>query len=386
VTGRIPYYSVVNGRAFFRLGKNKADRAGMLSSYPLGKASRSTERAAIELYWQWQDKSGRATPKKQEGKYPRGTLGHWYLKYRNLDDFKSLSKSSLADWDYAWRHIEKRLSMIRIDRITPMVFADFYHEIDREYTENNRWKIIKYSRALFNAAVRYGVIDKSPCLVVKNPQPAGRSQIWFSHEIKTLIETANHMGHESISLAIELLWETLLSPIDVRKLPLSALKKDNQGFYIETIRSKTQKPVYAHISQGLGERLEAYISGLGFSLHPDQPILRTKRDGSAYLKARLGSEFSKVRSKAFGPDEKRQMRDIRRSGNVEADLGGASPEDRAEILANTLHKSSVLEGVYTPPTVAKARKLAKNRAIGRDILDQQSRNAPAKKPMKSEKT
>ena len=64
----------------------------------------------------------------------------------------------------------------------------------------------------------------------------------------------------------------------------------------------------------------------------------------------------------------------------EADLANASPEDRAEILANCLHEDKFLEATYTPPTVAKARKLAKERERGRAMLAGQnigqSRNMP----------
>lgn len=60
----------------------------------------------------------------------------------------------------------------------------------------------------------------------------------------------------------------------------------------------------------------------------------------------------RTRKEAFGPDENRWFMDIRQSGNVEADLGDANADDRAEILANALNRNKFLEQTYTPLTVA----------------------------------
>lgn len=165
-----------------------------------------------------------------------------------------------------------------------------------------------------------------------------------------------------------------MSPVDVRTLPISALKSNAESFFIETKRQKTGKDVFAAISNALGEALLNYIEALPADQLPSNPILRTTRNQAPYRKVRFTDEFAIVRKLTFGPDEKRQMRDIRRSGNVEADLGGAEAEDRAEILANTLHKDSALDAIYTPPTVAKARKLSKKRELGRELLAQESLN------------
>ncbi|MCK8265747.1 hypothetical protein LW980_17905, partial [Erwinia amylovora] len=78
--------------------------------------------------------------------------------------------------------------------------------------------------------------------------------------------------------------------------------------------------------------------------------------------------FATIRKATFGPEERRQMRDIRRSANVEADLGGASADDRAKILGNALNTDPKLERTYTPPTLAKARELRRQRKNGREIL------------------
>jgi hypothetical protein len=42
-----------------------------------------------------------------------------------------------------------------------------------------------------------------------------------------------------------------------------------------------------------------------------------------YTKSSLNQDFRAVRVLAFGKDEKRQLQDMRRSGAVEGDVGGA---------------------------------------------------------------
>lgn len=129
------------------------------------------------------------------------------------------------------------------------------------------------------------------------------------------------------------------------------------------------------ISGDLEREIEAYAASLPYTLPSGSPFLRT-RTGHEYTKARLIDDFDRVRKAAFGKAENRRFQDIRRSANVEADLGGASPEERAAILANNLHRDQFLEETYTPSTVAKSRKIMEARLAGRALLSGERRNAP----------
>ena len=366
MTGRHPYYKVRKGRAYFELGKSRAEAVGMKSSYPLGKAGRDAERGAVDLHWEWQDKMGNPTPPKSNPHKP-GSLAHWHHKFRTTEKWKQKSTATIKEWDYCWPFIERAFGRTVISRVSPIEFERFYFALQREHGEYARWRVVKISRALFKAAVDYRVIDDSPCHTLSNPMPKPRSAVWFAHEVATLVRTAQEANYAAMALGIKLSWETLMSPGDVRQITRSMLKRDSDGFYISTTRGKTGKDVIVAISTELGDDLMAYMNELGFELMPDQPLLRTVRDKRRYTKVRFTDEFAKIRKLAFGVEETRKMMDLRRSGNVEADLGGASPDDRAEILANTLNKDAGLEATYTPPTVAKARKLAKQkRAWKRD--------------------
>jgi hypothetical protein len=68
------------------------------------------------------------------------------------------------------------------------------------------------------------------------------------------------------------------------------------------------------------------------------------------------------------PGDTRQLLDIRRSANVEADAAGADKATMGELLANGLADNRFLEETYTPPTVAKAREVAAQRVAGRAKL------------------
>ncbi|PHR94025.1 MAG: hypothetical protein COA69_00050 [Robiginitomaculum sp.] len=374
--GKPPYYQVRNGRAYFELGKNRACTVGMNSTYPLGRAGWQAEAQAFSLYYEWLEKSGRPVPDEAPKAYKRGTLGHWYQKFKQTGLWGRKSVATRKEWEYYWPFIDAGLGDKMLNKVSPSDFEEFHIATEKEHGSNARWRIVKIARALFNAAIKYHLIGQSPCMVLPNTKPQPRNQIWFATEVAYMADTAKEMGFTAMHLSIRLAWESLMSPVDVRTLKVEALHKTHQGYHIETERKKTGKEVFAALSDGLGDDLHAYIDGLSFTLLPNQAIFRNRRDNAAYLKARFNSDFRAVRAMAFGKEEKRFLMDIRRSGNVEADLGGASAEDRAEILANALHKDQYLENTYTPPTVAKARKVAKQRAKGREILAAQSLNTP----------
>lgn len=369
-----PYYQVRNGRAFFELGKQRASKVDMQPSYALGKEGLSAEKAASDLYYEWREKSGKPIPERTLN-YKRGTLGHWYVKFREKELWHRKKPETRRKWEYYWPYIDKHLGDKRIDRITPSEFETFHMTMEEQYGDDHRWRVVKLARALYNAAIKYKVVTYSPCYALPNTKPKPRTQHWLASEVAHMVDIASNTK-PAMALAIRLAWETLLSPVDVRTLPRKALKTDGQGYYVETERAKTGKPVFAAISDELARDILTYIDGLPITLLPDEPILRTSRSHARYQKARFAIDFANVRTAAFGESEKRWMMDLRRSGNLEADLGGASAEDRAEILANTLHKSKELEETYTPITVAKARKVAEQRAKGREVLAAVSLKSP----------
>jgi len=363
-----PYYVVRRGRAFFQLGRERAQRVDMAPSIPLGEDGKKSRAEAWKLYHAWLSNCGRKPEQPEARKYSPGTFGSWFDHYRNTRSWVRKAATTRREWFDSWKYIEPYLANFKIRRITPNDIETMHEDLERDHGETIRWRAIKITRALFNAAKAHQVIDSVPTLTLPNTPPRGRTAIWFADEVATLIETAEKIERVAMQIAIRVGWETLFQPVDVRTLTLDNRHRDNIGAYFHRERSKTKAEAFGYISDETDALIDAYVASLPITIMPDQPFLRTSRDAHVYTKARFIDDFRIVRKEAFGEDETRRFQDIRRSGNVEADLAGASPEDRAEILANLLHEDKFLEDTYTPPTVAKARKIAQMRINGRDAL------------------
>lgn len=350
----------------------------MGSSYPLGPDSPRARSAAWAYYAEWRESEGRSGADEPEkvGVYPPGSLGDWFEAYRKSGQWAVKSQTTRDEWEVVWRlYIAPGLAMRALRSITPADFERFQKGVEAAHGATIRWRAVKIARALFNAAMKYQVLAQSPALTLPNAAPAPRHQIWLAAEISDLMAAAIKANRPAVRLAIWIAWETMMQPVDVRKLTLSDRRTDGRGFWFETKRSKTGRPIQNAVTNDLSQAIDDYIAGLGFEVLPSMPFLRTKT-GHEYRKSRLIDDFAKVRAEAFGPDERRRFQDIRRSANVEADLGGASPEERAAILANNLDKDKALEATYTPSTVAKSRKIMKNRAAGRRVLEGERRSKP----------
>jgi hypothetical protein len=88
-----------------------------------------------------------------------------------------------------------------------------------------------------------------------------------------------------------------------------------------------------------------------------------------------------VRELAFGKDEKRQLQDMRRSGAVEGDAGGASVEDQSNKMANTVDSNNQLRKTYNPVNVGSVRRFDRARAIGAKILEQRAAKSVTSAPL-----
>lgn len=368
------YYKIRRRRAFFELGA-RADTVGMKRSIPLGPDGDAARAAGHRLYIEWREKAGRADFAPQRLSWPAGSLGHFFDVFRTRPKWAKKSAATRAEWEHVWTsYLGPRFGAQGLAKIEPSEFEDWAEGIEAKKGEAARWRAVKIARALFNAAVKYKVIVASPALTVANSRPAGRSQRWSAPEVNALVAAADALGKSAMSLAIRIGWETAMQPTDVRTLSLSMLKSDAIGAWIEKDRDKTGAPVVSAISRELHADILGYLASLGAQPLPDAPILRTSRDARGYLKTRFIADFDLVRKAAFGDAEARRFQDIRRSANLEAAIGGATAEQRAEMLANALDKNVSLERTYTPATVERSRKIAETRLEGRRWLARQSVN------------
>lgn len=370
-TVRLRYTVERRGRLFWQ--PTPAMRKMGFQPLALGPDGPEAQAKALALYQAWlraHEDRGRVTS------YPAGTFGAFYDRLRRTETWAKKSLRTREDYERAWVHIEAwrpapdsiQLSRTSCSRITTELCEQFAAHLERTVSANERWRTIKCLKILAaDLVVRLRLPYASPAANLTNPQPKGRSQIWLAAEVEDLAAVAAMLGFKGLSLGIELAWETMLSPVDVRTLRPKQRKRDPNGAYIERARTKTAKQAFAAISAWLDAELEAYLEGQARREADETPILR-QRDGAPYRdKNTFGADFRDVRNVAF-PGDRRQLMDVRRSASVEADAAGADKRAIGELLANGLADSRFLEDTYTPPTVARARDVAKQRLEGRAKL------------------
>lgn len=340
---------------------------------PLGEDGPAAQAEALKLYAAW------IKAKAEHGKvtsYPPGTFGGFWDRFRHTKTWEKKGHRTREDYERAWKHIDAwrpaadkpTLSRTVITHITTELCEGLYDHLEKTCSPNERHRTIKWLKVLLSdAVVRLRLGYDSPAAKLVNPQPKGRSAIWLGVEVEDLSACAAIAGFEGMSLAIDIAWETMFSPVDVRTARPSQLKRDAGGYYMEARRGKTDKEAFAAISDWLGDALTAYIKRQDRAEADATPIIR-QRDGLTYRnKDTFGGDFRDVRGIVF-PDDKRQLLDIRRSANVEADAAGADKKTMGELLANGLADSKFLDETYTPPTVTKAREVASQRLEGRAKL------------------
>jgi len=77
------------------------------------------------------------------------------------------------------------------------------------------------------------------------------------------------------------------------------------------------------------------------------------------VQVKIGGE---IRTGVFGKNEQRQLADMRRSGAVEVDAGGATNTDLSENpkMANTINASAQLRKTYVDEARKRGRKAIKD--------------------------
>lgn len=375
---RLFYVRRKNGNLFWE--PTKAMRQHGFRPEPLGVECDASIARARALYAEW-DKLLNSGPKIT--RYPPGSFGAFWDRMKGDAThpsawWKTKDTRTREDYERAWVHIDAwrpdrdrpTLSNTLVTKITTELCEAFFAHLAATVSPRERWRAIKGLKILLaEAVVRLRLNYESPATRLVNPQPKGRSAIWYGAEIPILVVTAEKAGYAGMAVAIRIAWDTLFSPVDVRTIERGWIRKDGKGEYVElgAGRAKTGKEAFGHLSAPTSAALAAYLEALGVEIPDDGRVIR-QRNGHAYRsKDTFGDDFRAVRKLAF-PHDTRQFLDIRRSGNVEADAAGADKATMAAILANTMDQNRFLDDTYTPPTVAKAREVARKRLTGRKRL------------------
>ena len=221
-------------------------------------------------------------------------------------------------------------------------------------------KSLKVWRALWRVmqGLRYTrLVD--PSIKVRNRAPAARDQRYTHGEAMQRSKAAWRMGFRGLACLIVICWDAGFSPKDARTLKAKHMVADPRSGRIvfdrtREGRAKTGVAVIGTLSRFGDWLVRRHLGELGFERHPETTLF-LMRGGSAYGESRLGADFARVRDTAF-PGDKRQLRDMRRSGVMEAFTGGADAVAIAEKFGNSIDRSSFLFRTYNPVDLEKVRQ------------------------------
>jgi hypothetical protein len=385
---RIPYYDVSSyGAGYWR--PSKLMRQHGFVTVTCGRDGPEAWSIAQEWWERWQRvKTGRepspydirrpgSNPEAIFAKrvYPPVSLGHAFGRFRRTHEWKEKAPRTREEWDRAWTRIDPFFGDADPNAVTMEHVDAFRAHVARTVSEREAHRIIKIWRALWKkaAALKYCDRDADPSLGLTNRAAQPRQAVWSEGEVVRLVKAAWRSGYHGLAIAMALAWDTQLSPVDVRKLTLSDLKRDRYGPVFIVSRAKTGRAAAGTVSPRTARLLEAYVTGMG-ETSSTAPLVQSrghsKGDGRPwvarpYTKDTLAKDFRVIRSLVLGHKESRTLADLRRSGAVEAMTGGATAEDLSQKMANPLSASNALHKTYNPVDLAAVRQADAHRKTGR---------------------
>ena len=218
--------------------------------------------------------------------------------------------------------------------------------------------------------------NADPSRLFCNTAPDPRQEVRSHKEVLKLTQRAWRQGYFGLCAAIAVGWDTLLSPIDIRELRVGQLVTDDTGDVFILDRAKSGRAAATTLSVLSEAILNHYVRKLSFTLTDETPIFWTRgfwpgakggrpHPPQPYNKDRMSGDFAVIRRLVFGPNDERQLQDMRRSGAGEALVGGATPHAISAKMANTLSHSNRLHRTYLPVDVATVRKVDELRVLAR---------------------
>lgn len=391
----IPYYVVRKGRGYWQ--PTRSMRALGFALARCGPDGPDAWRIAAEWNARWQaarrgetpppiaSTPGNLSPEQAEEAtvYPPRSLGEAFRRYRRTEEWRAGKKpATRTDWWRGWKRIKPVFGDVDPRTVTLEDISAWRCAIEDAVSRREAHRALKIWRALWkvSAAMGYCVRDEDPSLVVRNRAAKGRSTVWSEGEVVRLVKAAWRAGHRGLAAAMAVMWDTHLSPVDVRTLTAGQIARGPAGTTFFTARGKTGVPVGGVLSRRTARLLDVYLATLGATLHPDAQVFRTRgladpgpkggrpRPPAPYTKDRLSADFRLVRADLFGEDETRQLLDFRRSAALEAIAGGAEAEQLSHAMGNTLSASNALYETYVPPSLATVQDVARSRRYGRRKL------------------
>jgi hypothetical protein len=300
-----------------------------------------------------------------------GSVGAAWQEWIQTEAWSRLAPSTRYKiWWEAWnKRIEPFFGDCAPDSITMKMIDEWRADIETVSGIDAAHKALKTFRAFWRVmqALRYTQLT-DPSKKVVNSAPRARHQRFGYGEAVRLAKGAWRAGYRGLACIIIVTWDSGFSPQDARTLRGKHKRLDGKTSRIffdrtEGGHGKTGIAVIGTLSPFGDYLVRRYLAELGAE-HTDESFLFRMRTGVPYGQSRLGNDFATVRAIVM-PGDKRQLRDMRRSGVVETFTGGGDARDVAEKFGNTIDHSNVLFKTYNPVDLEKVRQADAARLEGR---------------------
>ncbi|MER9314081.1 hypothetical protein NKI31_01010 [Mesorhizobium sp. M0659] len=249
--------------------------------------------------------------------------------------------------------------------ITLELLDDWYGRLLRVKGVDIAYRAVKTWRSLYNvmAGMKLCPPGSDPSQAIRRQTPPPRHQTWTAGEAVRMVKGAWRAGYRGLACIIAVAWDTSFSPVDVRTLTPAQAMQTAQEWGFPIARSKSGEAAFGTLSSRTQRLVLAYVESLGVTLLDDAPIFRSRgfapgpkggrpRAGVPYTKDSLVDDFADLRTLVFGTSEKRRLMDMRRSGAVEANAGGASVEAISAKMGNSIDGNKALQKTYMPVNLA----------------------------------
>lgn len=300
--------------------------------------------------------------------YPPDSIGDAFHRFRRTKEWAKKPPRTREDWERGWKYISPWADMAPREITMEMIDLWYDHHIGWKGI-GEAGRAMKIWRALYTvmASMKLCPPGEDPSLSIRKKSVPGRTQTWRECEVIRLVKHAWRHGYGGLACIVAIAWDTSFAPVDARTLtPKQAVEADGEwGFLIK--RGKTQEDAFGFLTRRTRRLVEAYIASLDYKLHDDAPIFLS-RNSVPYTKDSLVGDFADVRRAVFGKDEKRRLMDMRRTGAVEANAGGASVESLSAKMGNSIDQNKTLQKTYMPVNLVAVRTADAARKEGRRKL------------------
>lgn len=370
---KIPYYVIKrHGRGFWQPTRHM--RAHGFQSVACGPDGPVAWQRAQLAYERWQRfLRGEVTPAAATADaaetFPVGSVGEAWQRYTAGNEWrgKALSTRNKVWWP-AWR---KRIKPVFADvdpnTVTMEHLSDWRAEVEKADGRDPAHKAMKVWRSFWKVMRAMDYVAKDdPSLAVRNKAPRPRRERWTEGEVVRLVKAAIRERWYSLACIVATVWDTSFQPGDVRTLRARHLCRAKPFWFDRTAdgRQKTGTPAVGTVSRRTDRLIHAYLGDVD---RVPESVLFANRFGRPYRDDALADDFAAIREKVF-PGDRRQLRDMRRSGAVEVIVGGGRAEHLASKLANSVDESGRLWRTYVPVDKAAVAAADDARRRGRTIM------------------